>query len=207
MSEPEDESPPKAHGQKQQKTSAGSSQSTKVAETAHRKEKPSSDSGRGSGFTCKDVDSDGNPQYQALLPEGKKKKKFPFSTIYTIEKRGDIPMCLVHWSPDTEPSWVAISNVDSRAVVECREREAHARKYPKPTRKDPFEILFEEPLNETFKLDSKYLVRWTKTGRITWEEPRKILARGEPIGNLGVTRQATDAFTKKKSTWKRYRYT
>ncbi|KAJ8059288.1 hypothetical protein OCU04_012253 [Sclerotinia nivalis] len=194
--EEEDETLTNYQGQKRQKTSAGPSRDLEVVATTNRG-KSSSKSGvrNEKGFVCRELESDGAPQYMAILSD---EGPFPFSAIYVIEPREDGLQCLVHWGPNIDPSWVSIRNVDARAVKEFRDRQISAEYRQEPTKGDPFEILFEEPLNEETKLNSRFLVRWTDTGRITWETYG---------GSHGVTRHAGNRFLAERNTWRRYHYT
>ncbi|KAB8299306.1 hypothetical protein EYC80_001381 [Monilinia laxa] len=153
-----------------------------------------------SGLICNKVDSKGNPIYTAI-PSGMKtvSEKYDFTAIYMIEKRKLGTQCLIHWGPNIEPSWVAIHNVDSRAIAEFFKRKAKAEKKGQPEGGDAFEILFEEARSEDgdHKLDRRFLVRWVETGIVTWE-----VYGGDP----GVTRMDGQEFLKRSKMWKRYWY-
>ncbi|CAD6445775.1 c75b499d-e65b-4e7d-9dea-e209e5e3fc8a [Sclerotinia trifoliorum] len=194
--EKEHESFANYQGQKRRKASAGPSRDLEVATTAKRSKSSSKSSARNEeGFLCKELDSDGTPQYMANFPD---KKTFQFSAIHVIEPREDGAQCLIHWGPSTDPSWISIGDVDARAVKEFRKRQIRAESRQEPKKGDPFEILFEEPLNKETKLNSRFLVRWTDTGRITWETYG---------GSPGVTRHASNRFLAERKKWKRYQYT
>lgn len=198
MKETEKEHEPSANyqGQKRRKNSAGPSRDLEVAKTAKKGKSSSKSSARNEkGFVCKELDSDGAPQYMAKYSE---EQPFPFSAIHIIEPGEGGSRCLVHWDTNIEPSWFNIRDVDARAVREFRSRQISAESRKEPKKGDPFEILFEEPLNKETKLNSRFLVRWTDTRRVTWETYG---------GSPGVTRHAGNRFLAKRNTWTRYRYT
>ncbi|KAG4027266.1 hypothetical protein MFRU_031g00160 [Monilinia fructicola] len=185
-----------------QKTTAGPSRDPQPKTPSKHKAKVSSKSGseEESGLICNRINSEGKPIYKAItsgtqaVPE-----KYSFTTIYTIEKRRLGTQCLIHWGPGIEPSWVAIQNVDSRAIAEFSKRKARAEKKGQPKSGDALEILFEEARSEEgdHNLDRRFLVRWAETGIVTWE-----VYAGDP----GVTRMDVQEFLKRSKTWKRYWY-
>ncbi|QSZ29188.1 hypothetical protein DSL72_003699 [Monilinia vaccinii-corymbosi] len=184
------------------KTTAGPSRDCKRNASTKRipESSPDADAGKESGFACHKVDSTGKPIYIAI-PSGTKEKpeKYPFSIIYAIEARKAGKQCLIHWDHGVEPSWVSTGKVDARAIANFEEHKAQTDKMRPPTKGDPFEIIFEEARNEDegHKLDRGFLVRWTNTGRVTWE----VHGRGH-----GITRTDVQGFLKASKTWKRYQY-
>ncbi|TGO43822.1 hypothetical protein BCON_0830g00020 [Botryotinia convoluta] len=139
-----------------------------------------------------DVDEDSKPLYMVVFS---KDNEFLFSTIYVIEEQATGPQCLIHWGPGIEPSWVAIQNVDARAVKNYWQRNTKGRGKEKP--KKEYEILFEDQQNKETKLDSKFLIKWADSEILTWETYDS---------SPGVTRHAVNEFRAKRDTWQRYQY-
>ncbi|KAF7923741.1 uncharacterized protein EAE98_007559 [Botrytis deweyae] len=180
-----------APGQKHQNATASSSKNPNAA-VKKGKAKPPSALHSHKGLVRKDVKADGTPLYMVAFSEN---NEFSFSTIYIIEEQETGPQCLVHWGPRIEPSWVAIQNVDARAVKDYWRRNTNGRGKAKPKKK--YEILFEDQQNKETKLDSKFLVKWADSEILAWETYDS---------SPGVTRHAVNEFRAKRDTWQRYQY-
>ncbi|KAF7895769.1 uncharacterized protein EAF01_009731 [Botrytis porri] len=181
----------RAPGKKHQNATAGPSRSQNAAANKG-KEKAPAPLGSYKGLMRKDSKADGTPLFMVAFSPN---NEFPFSTIYILEEQDDGPQCLIHWGPGIEPSWVAIQNVDARAVKNYWQHNTKGHGKEKP--KKEYEILFEDQQNKETKLDSKFLVKWADSENLTWQTYDS---------SPGVTRHAVNQFRAKTESWQRYQY-